>query len=324
MFSRILKPDKDSFPQGAGDLLIETLRLQKIFKKRVVVSDLNLQVFRGDVFGFLGPNGAGKSTTIRMILGLIHASAGKIKLFDRPFPQQRKESLSKIGALVERPDFYLYLSAQQNLKLLGKMSGRIPDSRIQEMLEIVGLEDRARDRVKTFSHGMKQRLGIAQALLNNPELVILDEPSSGLDPEGMKEVRNLIQNISAQGMTVFLSSHLLHEVEQICNRMAIINRGELLVQGNVNELLKSGETILTIRTPQTRRAREILEKKKIAGSIEIQDERVRIKIDYSKIPQINAWLTDAGIPIFELTPQSSLEDFYLSIVRQADVDARKN
>ncbi len=313
-----------SFPHSEENL-IETAHLKKKFGSHTAVSDLNLSVFKGDIFGFLGPNGAGKSTTIRMILDLIRPTTGAIRLFGKPFPKFRRESLQKIGALVERPDFYSYLSARKNLEILGRLSGGAPKTRIDEVLEIVKLTDRANDPVKVYSQGMKQRLGIAQALLNEPELVILDEPSLGLDPEGMKEVRELIQSISGQGVTIFLSSHLLHEVEQICTRMAIIHRGEILVQGSVPELLKSGKTSLTIRTPELERAQAILTKSGLSEPVSIQDEAIKIEIDYSKIPEINELLVRSQIPVFELTPKTSLEDFYLSILKQAeDVDTRKN
>jgi len=309
----------------AEEEIIETSHLTKIFKNRTAVSDLNLSVFEGDVFGFLGPNGAGKSTTIRMLLGLIRPTTGAIRLFKKPFPKFRKESLLKIGALVERPDFYPYLSARKNLEILGRLSGGVPQTRINEVLEIVRLRDRANDHVKVYSQGMKQRLGIAQALLNNPKLVILDEPSLGLDPQGMKEVRELIQSISGQRVTIFLSSHLLHEVEQICTRMAIIHRGEILIQGDVQELLKSGKTTLTIRTPELARAQSVLKGTRFLEAVDIREDALKIQIDYSKIPEINELLVRSQIPIFELTPKTSLEDFYLSILKQAeDVDARKN
>ncbi|NOY77586.1 MAG: ABC transporter ATP-binding protein [Calditrichaeota bacterium] len=307
------------------ETIIETSRLTKTFRTRTAVSDVNLSVFKGDVFGFLGPNGAGKSTTIRMLLGLIRPTSGAIRLFRKPFPKFRKESLLKIGALVERPDFYPYLSARKNLEILGRLSGGVSPERIDEILEIVKLRDRADDHVKVYSQGMKQRLGIAQALLNHPKLVILDEPSLGLDPQGMKEVRELIQSISEQQVTIFLSSHLLHEVEQICTRMAIIHRGEILVQGDVQELLKSGKTTLTIRTPELARAQSVLIQSGFSKEVEIQEGALKIQVDYTKIPEINERLVQSHIPVFELTPKTSLEDFYLSILKQAeDVDTRKN
>ena len=207
--------------------VIEVQGLTKKFNNLIAVNKLDLNVYRGDVFGFLGPNGAGKSTTIRMLLSLIKSTSGTIKIFDKPLNQNRIEILSKVGAIVEKPDFYLYLSAYKNLEILGKVSGlEVSKNMIMEMLEVVGLKERYNSKVKTFSHGMKQRLGIAQALLHDPELIILDEPTTGLDPQGMKEIRDLINQLSKeQGKTIFLSSHILREVELITNRMIIINRG---------------------------------------------------------------------------------------------------
>ncbi|MCF8412501.1 MAG: ATP-binding cassette domain-containing protein, partial [Melioribacteraceae bacterium] len=208
--------------------IIEVKGLTKKYKDLVAVNNLDLNVYRGDVFGFLGPNGAGKSTTIRMLLTLIEPTAGDIKIFGLPLKKNRIEILSKIGAIVEKPDFYLYLSAYKNLEILGKVSGAdTSNKRLMEILELVGLDKRWKSKVKTFSHGMKQRLGIAQALLHNPELIILDEPTTGLDPMGIKEIRDLIIQLSRdQGKTIFLSSHILREVELIANRMIIINKGE--------------------------------------------------------------------------------------------------
>ncbi|HHJ53540.1 MAG TPA: ABC transporter ATP-binding protein, partial [Caldithrix abyssi] len=201
--------------------------LTKKFGRITAVNGLNLTVHRGDVFGFLGPNGAGKSTTIRMMLGLVRPSSGSINIFGQPLQSDRKTILSRVGAIVEKPDFYIYLTAFQNLKLLANISGRpIADSRIWEMLETVGLADRAHSKVKSFSHGMKQRLGIAQALLHDPDLIILDEPTTGLDPQGMKEIRDLIRQLSReQGKTIFLSSHILKEIEEVATRVVIIDKG---------------------------------------------------------------------------------------------------
>jgi ABC-type multidrug transport system ATPase subunit len=207
--------------------IIEISQLQKSYKNFIAVNKLNLTVYKGDVYGFLGPNGAGKSTTIRMLLTLIYPSSGEIKVFGKSLAENRNEILSKIGAIVEKPDFYGYLSAYKNLELLGKISGKnISDSRIMEVLDLVGLKERFNSKVKTFSQGMKQRLGFAQAILHDPELIILDEPTNGLDPQGMKDMRNLILHLSHDlKKTIFISSHILNEVELIANRMIILNKG---------------------------------------------------------------------------------------------------
>src|SRR5512136_2907347 len=220
------------------EVVLRTSGLSKRFGKRWAVKDLNIEVHRGDVFSFLGPNGAGKSTTIRMILTLLRPTAGSIEIFGKDLQKNRSAVLSRVCGIVEKPDFYLYLSAYENLKILGSMTRSVRRDEMIEALDVVGLKSRAFEKVRTFSHGMKQRLGIAQALLTKPELIILDEPTTGLDPQGMKEVRELIKRLSREsGMTIFLSSHLLSEVELVSTRMAVINRGELITQGPVSELL---------------------------------------------------------------------------------------
>lgn len=229
--------------------VIEVQGLTKQFKDVLAVNNLDLNVYKGDVFGFLGPNGAGKSTTIRMLLSLIKPTGGSIKIFGKPLDKDRKEILRKIGAIVEKPDFYLYLPAYKNLEILGKVSGTdVSRKRIMEILELVGLEKRYKSKVKTFSHGMKQRLGIAQALLHDPDLIILDEPTTGLDPQGMKEIRDLIIHLSKdRGKTIFLSSHILPEVELVANRMIIISKGTTKVEGTVSDLLNSDKLKVTVQ-----------------------------------------------------------------------------
>ena len=220
------------------EVILRTHGLSKKFGKRWAAKDLNLEVQQGDVFCFLGPNGAGKSTTIRMVLTLLMPSAGSIEMFGMDLHKHRYAVLSRVCGIVEKADFYLYLSAYKNLEILGSMTRRVQKKEIMQALDVVGLASRAFEKVRTFSHGMKQRLGIAQALLTKPELIILDEPTTGLDPQGMKEVRGLIKELSIdKKMTIFLYSHLLSEVEQVATRMAVINRGELIAQGSVAELL---------------------------------------------------------------------------------------
>lgn len=220
--------------------IIEIRGLRKNYGSFTAVDGLDLTVYHGDIYGFLGPNGAGKSTTIRMILSLVKPSAGSITVFGKPLSTHRAEILRKIGCIVERPDFYNYLSAYRNLELLGRLSGAdVSKQNIYRMLDMVGLGSRATSKVKTFSHGMKQRLGIAQALIHNPDLVILDEPTTGLDPHGMVDVRDLIVSLAHDhGKTIVLSSHILPEVEHIATRMIIINKGKTVVEGAVADVLR--------------------------------------------------------------------------------------
>src|SRR5437762_12494504 len=230
-----------------SNIIISTNRLTKAFGRLVAVNDLHLQVMRGDVFGFLGPNGSGKTTTIRMLLGLIRPTAGRAIIFGMDTAQQMPLILHRIGAIVETPVFYPYLSAVDNLRVIGAasgmVSGKVNQRRIDEVLELVELRAQAKIVYRKYSVGMKQRLGIAAALLTNPELVLLDEPTNGLDPGGVIEIRQLIRRLSELGKTIFLSSHILHEVQQVCNRVAILQRGNLIKQGDVSELLRHSQQI---------------------------------------------------------------------------------
>lgn len=221
-----------------SNMLLETHNLTKSFRGRKIVENLNLKVMRGDVYGFLGRNGQGKTTTIRMITGLIFPDSGDVMINGCHLKTDFKRAISQIGAIVESPTFYDYLSGYENLSLMANLVPGLNKSRIDEVLEIVRLTNRAKDKVKTYSLGMKQRLGIANALLNNPQLIILDEPTNGLDPQGMKEIKEMILQLSSEkNITFFISSHLLHEMQQLCNRIGIINDGKLLVEGNVKELV---------------------------------------------------------------------------------------
>src|SRR2546423_6152539 len=230
-----------------SNIIISTNRLTKAFGRLVAVNDLHLQVMRGDVFGFLGPNGSGKTTTIRMLLGLIRPTAGRAIIFGMDTTQQMPLILPRIGAIVETPVFYPYLSAVENLRVIGAasgmVSGKVNQRRIDEVLELVELHVQAKMAYRKYSLGMKQRLGIAAALLTDPELVLMDEPTNGLDPAGVFEIRQLIQRLKQLDKTIFISSHILHEVQQVCNRVAILQRGNLVKQGDVSELLRHSQQI---------------------------------------------------------------------------------
>jgi ABC-2 type transport system ATP-binding protein len=302
-------------PSETVQPIVSTTGLSKRYGRRWAVRDLDLDVRRGDVFGFLGPNGAGKSTTIRMLLSLIRPTAGEVRLFGHSIRTERRMALQKVGGIVEKPDFYGYLSAVKNLEVVGSLYGGIPSSRIDEVLELVGLSDRGRDRVKTFSHGMKQRLGIAQALLSDPELIILDEPTSGLDPQGMKEIRDLITHLSRdRGKTIILSSHLLSEIELVANRMAVINRGKLVVQGEVGALLDAGEFTVFIRAePRTEAAAVLTEQKRLVRSVTQTDDGFQIETDKEHVPALTDALVRSGVQVHAVIPRRSLEEYFLSI-----------
>jgi ABC-2 type transport system ATP-binding protein len=300
--------------------VIEISGLTKQFKDVLAVDKLEFNVLKGDVFGFLGPNGAGKSTTIRMLLSLIFPTSGSIRIFGKPLLENRREILSNVGAIVEKPDFYKYLSAQKNLEILAKISGKkVSKKRIMELLELVGLKDRAQSKVKTYSHGMKQRLGIAQALLHDPELIVLDEPTTGLDPQGMKEIRDLIMRLSKdESKTIFLSSHILSEIELVANRMLIINKGGKVVEGLVKNLLKSNVLKVTIEVDDLDKTKSVLQSTKWYNKIEsIKGRELNLNLEQNEIPELNKYLVDNGINVSAIIPVRSLEDYFLSITAEA-------
>lgn len=300
----------------APDKIIEVKNLTKKFKNLTAVNNLDLNVYRGDVFGFLGPNGAGKSTTIRMLLSLIEPTSGDIKIFGKSLNSHRKEILQNVGAIVEKPDFYQYLSAYKNLELLGKISGSdISKKQIFEMLELVGLKKRYDSKVKTFSHGMKQRLGLAQALLHDPELIILDEPTTGLDPQGMKEIRELIIHLSSEkGKTIFLSSHILREVELIANRMIIINRGETKVEGKVGDLLDSEKLEVSFNIKEKDEAEKALNESLLKDLYTKGGNGIfHFRISQNEIADINKFFVEKNLSVEAIIPKRSLEEYFLKI-----------
>src|SRR5579884_219178 len=230
----------DGAPMPTRDVILQTQGLSKVYGKRLAVQGLNLEVARGEVFGFLGPNGAGKTTTIRMLLNLIKPTFGEVKLFGQRLDQQSAGSLlPRVGALIEQPAFQSYLSGRDNLIAVGGYTGGIDLKRVDEVLNIVGLGERGKDRYSTYSLGMRQRLGVGAALLTDPELIILDEPGNGLDPAGIVEMRELIRQLAQMKKTIFVSSHILAEVRQVCTRIGIVRGGQLIATGAVDELLRS-------------------------------------------------------------------------------------
>jgi ABC-type multidrug transport system ATPase subunit len=299
--------------------IIEVSNLSKQFKEVKAVNNLDLNVYKGDVFGFLGPNGAGKSTTIRMLLSLINSDEGSIKIFGKNLNKNRKEILTNTGAIVEKPDFYGYLSAYKNLEILGRISGHdINKSRIMEILELVGLSKRYKSKVKTFSHGMKQRLGLAQALLHDPELVILDEPTTGLDPQGMKEIRDLILYLSKERKkTIFLSSHILTEVEIVANRMIIINKGMTQVEGYVKDLMDANNLKVSVDVTEPEKAKALLDNTAWSSKIDsFNNSRITLNLEPGESAVLNRYLVENGVEVTALVPRRSLEEFFLSITEK--------
>lgn len=296
-----------------SDVVLRTIGLTKRFGQLEAVKDLDLEVRRGEVFGFLGPNGAGKSTTVGMILGLITPTAGSIELFGRRLDDNRWAALRRIGAVVEEPAFYPYLSGRDNLEALARAIGGIPKAKIAEVLERVGLQDRAGDRYGHYSMGMKQRLGIASTLLRDPELIILDEPTSGLDPAGTREMRDLIPRLAQEGRALFLCSHLLHEVEQVCDRVAIIKEGAMLVCAPVDELLAQGQT-LQIKVDDPARAAAILSGLSWVNSVTRENDNLIVDAPKDSASRVNAALAEHGIFVSELVSRGvSLESVFLQL-----------
>lgn len=296
------------------EIVVEAVGLAKSYGDFKAVENVSFTVYKGDVFGFLGPNGAGKSTTLRMMLGLISPSSGKVRFFNQD--GDRTRMMKKIGCIVEKPDLYGYLTAFDNLSMLGRLSGITPsESRIMEILSMVGLAERAHSKVKTFSQGMKQRLGIGQALLHDPELIILDEPANGLDPQGMVEIRELILKLSSEYQkTIILSSHILNEVELVANRMVIITKGKVAVEGEVKTLLGGEEMEVTFETGDNAKAATILRSAPFASlAFKTEGSALVVRMPKSLIPKLCETFSSQGIPLYSVTPLRSLEAYFLSL-----------
>jgi ABC-type multidrug transport system ATPase subunit len=298
--------------------IIKVQHLAKNFGSFQAVKDVSFTVNKGDVFGFLGPNGAGKSTTIRCMLSLIKPDNGQIQLFGKDLQKHRNEILSKVGSIIEKPDFYRYLSAEKNLAIFARISGKDVSKReIAEMLDFVGLNGRNRDKVGGFSHGMKQRLGIAQTLLHQPDLIVLDEPTTGLDPQGIVEIRNLILRLkSEQNKTVILSSHQLSEIELISNRMVIINKGQSIIEGDVKELLNAQEMVVQLEVNDMDKTIQVINASFAGASHKKINERIiEVNIEKQLVPNLNRILVQEGVEIHAMEPKRKLEDFFMKIIQ---------
>ncbi len=296
-----------------SDVVLRTVGLGKRYGRRLALVDLNLEVRRGHVYGFLGPNGAGKTTCISLILGLISPSGGHVEMFGMDTRTQLSQALRRTGAVLEGPAFYPNLSGRDNLRTWGAISGGILSRRIDEVLGSVGLAARGGDKVRGYSLGMKQRLALAGALLHDPELLLLDEPTNGLDPAGMREFRGLIRELGRSGKTVFVSTHLLNEVEQVCDQVAIIKDGRLITQGSVKELVHGGET-MELRVTDLPRAAQILEALEWVGSVTREDSRLLVEAPRERASELSKALAEQQVYLSEMRPrESSLEDFFLEV-----------
>jgi ABC-2 type transport system ATP-binding protein len=292
---------------------VEARGLVKTYGELVAVDHVDLSVGAGDVFGYLGPNGAGKTTSLRMLLGLIRPTAGSARLFGRDPLRDGARALDGVAGFVEGPTFYPYLSGRKNLRLLADYDDPPSSGHIDEALELE-LRDRAKDRVGGYSHGMRQRLGIAAALLRQPRLLLLDEPTTGLDPAGMRDMRALVRRLAAEGITILLSSHLLNEVEELCNRVAIIRKGSIVYQGALSDLLATAATGYRLRTVEPERARMVCHAQRGVEDVVEADGELRFKADESAAAALSVALGQARIGITALVPQSaSLEELFLGL-----------
>ena len=296
--------------------ILRVNHLSKNFNGILAVDDLSFEVFAGDIYGFLGQNGAGKSTTIRMLLSLVRPDAGEIEIFGMNLHSKRKEILQKTGAVIERPDLYKYLTAMENLSLFAKMSGVYrTKQQLLASLEQVGLAERAESKVRTYSQGMKQRLGIVIALVHDPGLVILDEPTNGLDPQGIADIRNLILHLSKnQGKTVFLSSHLLSEIELIANRMLIIDKGKKIIEGEVQELFDPGQMLVEISVLNPGITKRCIEDSGWQQFLSAEQNNTFIfRMAQKDVPALTRTLADCGAELLSVQPKHSLEEYFLSL-----------
>jgi ABC-2 type transport system ATP-binding protein len=304
--------------------VICTHDLTKRFKKLTAVDEVNFEVHQGEVFGFLGPNGAGKTTTIAMLLGLVQPTTGSAEVLGHDIRRDLNVALRRVGAIVETPAFYPYMSGIDNLRIFARIDGGDSEKNIPSILEQVGLEGRGKDKVGTYSRGMRQRLGLGAALLSDPELLILDEPTNGLDPAGMQEMRILIRRLSdEEGKTVFLSSHLLHEIEQVCDRVLILNKGQVIAQGEVKELLSQAHAI-ELRIEGAEKAAELISGLDWVQGMSHEGDWLHIQTSPERAPELLEVLASHSLFPFEVRPVvSTLESVFLDLTdeRAGETDA---
>jgi ABC-2 type transport system ATP-binding protein len=300
---------------------VETHRLTKRFGDSVAVDGVDLKVPRGCAFGYLGPNGAGKTTLIRVLLGLTHADEGSMSLLGYEVPRHRDVALARVGAIVDEPRFHAHLTGRENLLILAAARGPAARERIAPALERVGMTARADDRVAKYSMGMRQRLGVAACLLGDPQLLILDEPMNGLDPAGMHDMREMIRSFVAEGRTVVLSSHLLDEVERTCDAVAIVDRGRIIRQGPITELLAGGDLEIQIECSTPEAAGELLVAAKLARHVDVGADGLTVALepgsDRTVVAEVNRVLVDGGIAVYRLQlNQTSLESWFLEVTKR--------
>ena len=299
-----------------NDSVIQTQGLTKKYGSIVAVDGLSMEVPRGRIFGLLGPNGSGKTTTLSILLGLTRQTSGNFSLFGGG--GSHTDALHRIGAIVETPAFYPYLSGRRNLAYFQGITGKGNRAELDSLLDTVGLGTRAGDKFQNYSLGMKQRLGLAYALLGDPEILILDEPTNGMDPAGMAEIRDLVRRLGTGGRTVLLSSHLLHEVEMVCDSVAILSRGKLIAQGDVSELVKSGEQV-QLRTTDDAKAKEVLSMVDWVSEVEEEEGYLVASAPSNRSGELTAALSGAGVYVTEMMPRAkSLEQYFLEVTGGAN------
>lgn len=299
--------------------VLEVTNLSKCIKKKEIIKNISFQLNKGEVLGFLGPNGAGKSTTLRMLVGLSRPSAGTVSICGHGITDDYVQAMSHVGCIIEGPDLYEYLSGYKNLELLGAMSRQVTKAAIDEAIALVGMEKRIHDKVSIYSMGMKQRIGLAQALIHQPDLLILDEPTNGLDPQGIHEFREIVKSLARdKGISVLISSHLISEVQLMCDRVCIINQGILVRDGTVTEMLSTGEIVWIVNNP--RQGQKILSNQfQLEARITAQNELIAA-IDLKHLPKINAALIAAGLDLQTVAAKNtSLEELFLRLTKQKTI-----
>jgi ABC-type multidrug transport system ATPase subunit len=300
----------------SADSVVSLRGLHKSFGQIQAVDNLSLNVHKGDVYGFLGPNGSGKSTTLRMMLNLIKPDSGEVLLFGERLTTRSRKALSKVGSLIERPDFYNYISAMRNLELMAGYSGiRTDRKHLNALFETVGLAGRERSKVKTYSQGMKQRLGIAQALLHNPELIVLDEPVNGLDPQGIRDMRELMLRLNReQGKTLIVSSHILREMELIANRMVVISKGKVVAEGEVQTLINQSSHTLSLLTNRPDEVVVLLKNRfPHLPLLLLPNGEIELKAPSKEAPALSRIIVESGFELHKLNSRNSLEDYFLQV-----------
>ncbi|MHB8438714.1 MAG: ABC transporter ATP-binding protein [Acidimicrobiales bacterium] len=311
---------------AASHWAVETRGLTKRFGANVAVDSVELLVPRGCAFGYLGPNGAGKTTLIRVLLGLTHADSGQASLLGHPVPRQRAKALARVGAIVDEPRFHSHLTGRQNLEILAAARERAAWGRIEPSLQRVGILHRGDDKVAKYSMGMRQRLGVAACLLGDPQLLILDEPMNGLDPAGMHDMRDMIQSLVAEGRTVMISSHLLDEVQRTCDAVAIVDRGRVIRQGPIAELLAGAAIVLQIECADPGRAQSLLDATTLGAAVDTSPDGLVVTLPdgagRDEIAEVNRVLVDGSVAVYRLQPvQLSLESWFLQVTSRLGENA---